>query len=282
MVREYPNELMEFFRPAALAGTELMAVRQSTRLWRVFHERYAFGIARAAAAGVRYRGRDDVVADGSVVVREPGETLCNTYVCKPAEFKMLFIEPRLIAEVSSELGRKGPLHFPPTLSGRDPALYVALEGLCNSIEAHAEPLEQQSRFAAAVAALVQHAEDKILGPGLERGKRAVERGRLAVERAKAHLRERYSEAVSLEALADASGVSRFHLVHAFTREVGIAPHAYQILVRLEHARALLRRGMPPVAVAASVGFADQSHFARHLKRIMHVTPSGYARAMRQQ
>jgi AraC-like DNA-binding protein len=45
----------------------------------------------------------------------------------------------------------------------------------------------------------------------------------------------------------------------------------------ERAGALLRSGMPAVQVAAQVGFADQSHFSRHFKRIYRTTPTGYTR-----
>lgn len=270
MIRDDPNERLEFFRPPALPGTEMMTAYQSGRRWHVFHERYAFCVCHSAAASVRYRGRDDVVTDGSVVVREPGETHYNTLVTKPARFKFLYVEPSPLAEAARELGRRGPPHFPPILNARDPALFSTLDGLCSSIEAHTDPLEQQSRFAATVAAFLMHAEGH--APAFK-----AERAARSVERAKAHLRERYHEAVSLDELAAVSKLSRFHLVHAFTREVGLAPHAYHIHVRIERARALLRKGVPAATVAASVGFADQSHFTRHFKRIMHVTPSAYAR-----
>ena len=272
MVRKDPNERLEFFRPAALPGIEMMAVYESGRAWHVFHERYALCVCHKAAARVRYRGREDMVSDGAVVVREPGETHSNTYVGKPAEFKIVYVEPRLVAEAAHELGGAGPPHFPAVLNGHGPDLYPALDGLCSAIEARAEPLEQQGRFAAVVTGFLQHAER---APAPE-----PKHGKLAVERARAYLRERFSEAVSLQELSAVSGLSRFHLVHAFTREVGLAPHAYQIHVRVERARALLRAGMPAVEVAAHVGFSDQSHLTRHFKRITHVTPSEYARAMR--
>jgi len=273
MVRDDPNERLEFFRPAALPGTEMMAAHESSEPWHVFHERYAFCVCHAAAAGVRYRGRDGVVSDGSVLVREPGETHYNTFVAKPAKFKTLYVDEDALAGAARELGQTRAPHLPQFLS-HDPALYPALDGLCSAIEALAEPLELQSRFATTVGAFLRHAEGNHRVPaGAKHGKRAV-------ERAKTHLRERYNETVSLESLAAASGVSRFHLVHAFTREVGMAPHAYQIHIRVERARALLRSGMRPVEVAASVGFADQSHLTRHFKRILRVTPSEYARASR--
>lgn len=275
MIRDDPHERLEFFRPAALPGTEMMAAYRSSQPWHVFHERYAFCVCHAVAAGVRYRGRDALVSDGSVLVREPGETHYNTFVAKPAEFKTLYVDRRLLAGAAYELGNAQAPHLPQFLT-HDPALYPALDGLCAAIEARAEPLELQSRFAATMSAFLRHAE----------GGRAADtdraHGKAAVERAKAHLRERYNETISLDSLAAVSGLSRFRLVHAFTREVGIAPHAYQIHVRVERARAMLRRGVPPVEVAASVGFADQSHFTRHFRRILHVTPSEYARAMRRQ
>lgn len=275
MIRDDPRERLEFFRPAALPGAELMVAHESSQPWHVFHERYAFCLCQAAAAGVRYRGGDDVVSDGDVLVREPGETHYNTFVAKPAEFKTLYVDEEVLAGAARELGHGHAPHLPQILTC-DPALYPALDGLCGAIETQAELLELQSRFAATVHAFLRHAD------GDELASARLRRGTQAVERAKTHLREHYSEAVSLDALATASGLSRFRLVHAFTREVGIAPHAYQIHVRVEHARTLLRRGIPPVEVATSVGFADQSHFTRHFRRILHVTPSEYARAKRQQ
>jgi AraC-like DNA-binding protein len=73
-------------------------------------------------------------------------------------------------------------------------------------------------------------------------------------------------------------MSRFHLARGFAREFGLPPHAYQIALRVERARALLARGLRAVDVAAAVGFADQSHFARHFTRAVGVTPGRYARA----
>jgi AraC-like DNA-binding protein len=98
----------------------------------------------------------------------------------------------------------------------------------------------------------------------------VRNSKLAVERAKAYLNERFNELVSLDDLAAVARVSRFHLVHAFTKETRLAPHAYQMHIRVERARGLLQRGMSAAGAAASVGFADQSHFTRCFKRVMRV------------
>jgi AraC-like DNA-binding protein len=96
-------------------------------------------------------------------------------------------------------------------------------------------------------------------------------------RAKAYLQARFNEPVSLDELATVASISRYHLVRSFTAKVGLPPHAYQLHVRLAHARAMLYAGMSPVDVAAQVGFADQSHLTRHFKRVWRTTPGDYSR-----
>jgi hypothetical protein len=53
------------------------------------------------------------------------------------------------------------------------------------------------------------------------------------------------------------------------------PHAYQIQARLLRARELLRNGRAIAEVAAMTGFADQSHFHRHFKRLLGTTPAQF-------
>jgi AraC-like DNA-binding protein len=268
VVHNGAEERLKFIRPASLPGTEVMSVYESSRRWHAFHERYAFAVFRKAAATVRYRGREQQIDDGAVVVREPGEAHSYTAVAKPAEFKVLFVEAPLLVDAAREAGHAALLHFAPTPLG-NPDFYWLLYRLCSSIEDDEEPLEQQALFAMCMVALARRTERPPRAA-------ALHNGRLAVARAKAYLRERCSESISLEELALVSGLSRFGLVHAFTKEVGLSPHAYQVHVRVERARALLQRGLSPATVATTLGFADQSHFTRHFKRILQVTPSQYA------
>lgn len=61
------------------------------------------------------------------------------------------------------------------------------------------------------------------------------------------------------------------------RELGLAPHEFRILSRLNRARHLLREGHPIAAVAADVGFSDQSHMTRLFRQTFGTTPGLYWR-----
>ncbi|UJR83042.1 helix-turn-helix transcriptional regulator [Sandaracinus amylolyticus] len=102
------------------------------------------------------------------------------------------------------------------------------------------------------------------------------RERRYVRKVREHLEREWQRNVPLDELGELAGVSVFHLVRVFTREVGLPPHLFQVQCRLEHARSLLGRGTVCREVALHCGFADQSHFNRHFKRVMGFTPGAYA------
>lgn len=266
------NERLAWVRSTALAGTEMLVAYGNTRLWHIFHERYALCACRTAAADWLYRGRISSYVDGSVSLMEPGETHRNTVVRKPADFKVLLVDPSLIERAAEDFGLRGTPHLRlPVI--QDPQLFAAIYSLGTAVNTGAGALEQESWLTTCVRLMLEYAERRPASLAAASGHRAV-------ERAKEHLRERFSEHVGLDELESVAGLSRFHLVRLFTRHVGMPPHAYQTHIRIERARILLQTGVRPASASLSVGFADQSHFTRHFKRIMRITPGDYAHASR--
>jgi AraC-like DNA-binding protein len=89
---------------------------------------------------------------------------------------------------------------------------------------------------------------------------------------------RLFEGVTLAEAGAVLGASPTHLVRSFTRAFGVAPHAYVLGRRIDAARRQVLEGRPLAAVAASVGFHDQSHLTRHFRRHVGTTPARYAQA----
>ena len=98
----------------------------------------------------------------------------------------------------------------------------------------------------------------------------------AIRRARQYLDEGYVRDVSLSELARACGCRPFHLARAFTTQFGLPPHAYLNNLRVTHAKRMIRAGTSLAEVAYAVGYCDQSHLNRRLKKIVGVTPSQYA------
>ena len=87
-----------------------------------------------------------------------------------------------------------------------------------------------------------------------------------------------TETPSLGALAALAGVHAAHLTRTFRRAYGCTIGDYARRLRIERACALLAGDASLAAIAAAVGFADQSHFTRAFKRVMRVTPARYRRS----
>ena len=90
--------------------------------------------------------------------------------------------------------------------------------------------------------------------------------------------EHLAEEFSLERLAAQAGLSRFHFQRLFKAATGVTPSRYQIDLRINEARRLLRETkMSVVDVALEVGYSNPSHFARLFRREAGLSPSDYRR-----
>jgi AraC-like DNA-binding protein len=90
---------------------------------------------------------------------------------------------------------------------------------------------------------------------------------------------RYFEALGVDDLAAAAGLSRAHFSREFRRAFGESPHAYLLTRRLERAAALLRTTDRSVAdVCLSVGLQGIGSFTTSFKRTYGVSPTAYRNA----
>lgn len=88
-----------------------------------------------------------------------------------------------------------------------------------------------------------------------------------------YIDESLTSKLSLAKIAAAAGMSASHLQALFRNATGLSIHQYVLRRRVEHARLLLRNGDLAVSqVALASGFAHQSHLARHMRRIVGISP----------
>jgi len=90
---------------------------------------------------------------------------------------------------------------------------------------------------------------------------------------------RYADAIGVEDMARAAGLSRAHFSRAFKAAFGESPRAYLLTRRLERAAALLRTTDRSVAdVCLSVGWQSIGSFTTSFTRMYGRSPTAYRAA----
>ncbi|WP_291298594.1 helix-turn-helix domain-containing protein [Elioraea sp.] len=93
---------------------------------------------------------------------------------------------------------------------------------------------------------------------------------------RAWVEEKLAEEMTLDDLAAAAGMSRFHFARAFRAATGVSPWRYVTERRIARARdLLLGSDMPVGSVAAAVGFATASHFAQAFRALTGEAPTAF-------
>lgn len=95
----------------------------------------------------------------------------------------------------------------------------------------------------------------------------------------AHIREHFSQPISLATLTGIAGISVAQLERYCKRVFHLTPRQMIQKARLEHARRLLQDPMPIIEVALRCGYTDHSAFTRQFKTLTGFTPGQYRKAL---
>jgi transcriptional regulator GlxA family with amidase domain len=101
----------------------------------------------------------------------------------------------------------------------------------------------------------------------------------ALRRACRFMEANLGDSLTLDDLAGAAGVSRFHFARLFRVSTGSSPMNYLMQQRIARSQLLLlRRDRSICDIAAALGFCDQSHFSRTFRRMTGQTPREFVRS----
>lgn len=100
-----------------------------------------------------------------------------------------------------------------------------------------------------------------------------------VMRTKRHILANINKPISLDDLAAASRLSKFHFSRLFRKASGRSPMAFLRRMRMEAARTLLTgTPLPLKAIAPQVGLANEYHLSRTFKKVFGVSPASLRRS----
>lgn len=102
----------------------------------------------------------------------------------------------------------------------------------------------------------------------------------AVARVIDYINLHYHEPLSLEMLAERFFVSKYHLSHEFTKQMGTGIYQYLQKKRLLIARQLMAEGQKPTEVYAQCGFRDYPAFFRAFRKVYGLSPREFVKSLK--
>ncbi|MDC0672255.1 helix-turn-helix transcriptional regulator [Nannocystis radixulma] len=211
--------------------------------------------------------RQHTLAPGDVLIIPPDEVHSGASSHREGwTFVSLYCSPAALERAADELApdAAGQLRRDVRLElDDDPGSGQLVSELAAALED--TPLAAQTAWLALASRLLRGRRE----PPPRRPERAL------VKQVREFLDAHLAASVTLDQLAAVAGVSKEHVVRSFTADVGLAPHSYQINARVEQAKQSLLTGSAISDVALALGFHDQSHFARHFRRIVGIPPGRF-------
>ncbi len=147
-----------------------------------------------------------------------------------------------------------------------------------------KPFAKENVFAAVEMAVARAAEEQSEDPESEGPQvfAAQPEGSglpaFRLRRVKAHVHQHFGDDLSLDALAEVAGMSKYHFCRLFRQSAGVTPYQYLLGVRVDRAKRLLQSTDDSIGeIAERVGFNSQSQFNRAFRKLAGTTPAAFRR-----
>ncbi|WP_170311547.1 PocR ligand-binding domain-containing protein [Vallitalea okinawensis] len=97
----------------------------------------------------------------------------------------------------------------------------------------------------------------------------------AIHKAMHYIQTNYMNKLTLNDIAEHVHFTPPYFCKIFKEETGYSFNKHLNKVRIEKSLDLLEEGIPQSEIAYLVGFSDQSHYSRHFKQVMNMSPREY-------
>ncbi len=263
-------ERITYFK-AALEGIDAMSATTSRTYPRHTHDQYGIGVIDSGGhASLSGRGQVEAGA-GSLIFVNPGEVHDGRALDgRPRSWRMLYLEPTAMTAARNDVLERAtaaPVFAAPVFA--DESLRRAFN---TAFDSATRRNENSHEMVAETATLRLVA---LLAVNLSSNSCNSGTSIISIRRIRDRIDADPAAPLTLASLAADAGTSRYQLLRAFARELGLTPHAYIIQQRLALARRLIRAGSTLVDAASEAGFSDQSHLTRVFARQFGVTPARY-------
>lgn len=233
-----------------------------------FHEYYVIGFVEAGERRLYCKNKEYAIHNDSIVIFNPGDNHgCVQSDRGSLDYRGFHISKETMINLAAEvMGKRELPGFSPTVI-YDEELGCCLESLHKMVMKGFEGFEKEENLILMISLLIQK-----YGQPFEN---CIPECRAEIEKACAFMEAHFSEHISLDQICCYAGVSKSTLLRAFTRSRGVTPYRYLETIRINEAKKLLEKGVPPIEAAMETGFSDQSHFTNYFTSFIGLSPGAY-------
>ncbi|MDD3224885.1 MAG: AraC family transcriptional regulator [Clostridium sp.] len=234
-----------------------------------FHDYYVIGFIEKGKRQLSCKNKQYIIETEDLMLFNPGDNhTCEQIDGGTLDYRCINIKEDVMKKVVFEItGKKYLPNFSEVVLFHN-ELVSSLRELHLMIMQDEKNLKKEELFLFIIEQLISEYSDLVF-------KKAVQEVNREIKTVCDYLENNYMENITLNQLSSITGLSKYYLVHSFTKQKGISPHNYLQTIRIGKAKKLLENGVMPIDVAIKTGFTDQSHFSNFFKKLIGLTPKQY-------
>lgn len=269
------KEHTDYRRLDALGGVDMLQAHYyKQRFARHVHETFCIGVIEQGAQRFYRSGAEHVAPRGDIIIVNADDVHTG---CSELEhgwaYRAIYPHPDMLSTILRQVpDAKGFVPWFPDAVVHDPGLSQQLLLTFSILSQEGNNLLKETLLLSSLTLLsLRYSRTRKLP-------QALPEATLKILRVKDFIESCPEDDHTLTQLAQLAGLSHWHFLRQFKTITGLTPHAYLIQARLRKSRELLRSGVSIIDTSTICGFTDQSHFHRHFKNCVGLTPGEFIKA----
>lgn len=266
------QEQVDFLHVQELGGLELLKARYHQKQFsKHAHEGYCIGVIEEGAQSFFRTGQLHTAPKGDIILVNADEIHTGSSAVESGwGYRAIYPTPEMLFDLTQDFFQaKNSVPWFPNAVLHDVGLAQQLCLLFDLLEQKDNHLLKETLYLSTLALLI--CRYSRVPQSLSERPEAQQKIELVKDLLKAFPEKNFS----LTELAQHVSLSPWHFLREFKKQTGLPPHAWLVQIRLRKAQHLLKQGQSIAMTAHQTGFSDQSHFNRHFKKALGVTPAQY-------
>ncbi|AVK47471.1 AraC family transcriptional regulator [Clostridium sp. MF28] len=234
-----------------------------------FHDYYVIGFIENGKRYLSCKNKQYIIETGDLIVFNPGDIhTCEQIDDRTLDYRCINIKKDVMKKITFEITGKEYLpNFMEFVLFRN-ELTSSLKELHLMIMEEEKDLKKEELFLFIIEQLIREYSNPV-------SEMTIQEASAEIKTVCDYLENNYMENITLNQLSNLTGLSKYYLLHSFTKQKGISPYNYLQTIRIGKAKKMLEQGVAPIDVAFKTGFTDQSHFTNFFKKLIGLTPKQY-------